>query len=124
MSFGFRLQAAAFVLAIVGLSWMVSKLSLQWGVEVTYFFVVGTVAYALVSFLVLKRPVHNEAIELILASYLLVEVCILITLKVIVHTGPLLSRRGWWCCCTEHLRLIDWSSNCVIYSRYNDGSGD
>lgn len=116
-------QTVAFVIGIIVLARMVSKLSIQWGVEATYFFVAGTVTYVLASMCILQRPVKSEAIRSILAMYLMVEIGVYACLQVLIHTGPLLARRGWWCCCTEHLRLIDWSHNCVIYSRYNDGSG-
>lgn len=116
-------QTLAFIIAVVTLSRMVSKLSIQWGVDLAYLFVVGTIAYLIVCART-KTPICNDVINAILSFYLLAEISVYVFLKILINMGPSLSRRGFWCCCTEHLRLIDWNSNCVIYSRYNDGSGD
>ncbi|OEH79799.1 hypothetical protein cyc_01400 [Cyclospora cayetanensis] len=107
-----------FLCFIVILSRRVSRLSIQWGVEVTYLFVLGTFAYTLMSLCIFGRPVSTIVVQHILAAYLILEVAIFTAIRILILAGPTLARKGWWCCCTEHLRLIQHEPNCVIYSSF------
>lgn len=121
----FFVEAILLTIGIIIFAKFQTRLSLHWPIYASYIFIICAVILLL--FFENDKLDKNSRGEHILMLYGIVQLSLIIIVKIIIFSGPLLAIYGFFCPCTEHCRIlkkkISTNKLNITISRYNDFAG-